>query len=270
MAERKALTTFDLLNMKRRQEKITMVTAYDAPTARLVEQAGIDLILVGDSLGMVVLGYETTVPVTLEAMIHHTKAVRRGAPHTMIVADMPFLTAHFTPDEVLRAAGRLLQDAGAQAVKLEGGKEIAETVARLTRAGVPVMGHIGLKPQTVLQMGGYRVAGKDDDDRNALIEDARVLASAGVFSIVIEAVPETVAQMITDELTIPTIGIGAGRYVDGQVLVFHDLIGLTFGHQAKFVKHYAHVRETIEQALIQYRDEVREGLFPAPEHIYKL
>lgn len=269
MAERKALTTSDLLNMKRRKQKITMVTAYDAPTARLVEQAGIDLILVGDSLGMVVLGYDTTVPVTLEDIIHHTKAVRRGAPQTMIIADMPFLTAHYTPDEVLRAAGRLLQEAGAHAVKIEGGQEMGEIISRLTAAGIPVMGHIGLKPQTVLQMGGYRVAGKGDEERQELLKDARALASAGVFAIVIEAVPETVAQTITDELPIPTIGIGAGRYVDGQVLVFHDLIGLTFGHQAKFVKAYAHMRETIEEALIQYRDEVRAGLFPAPEHIYK-
>ncbi|MBE3593514.1 MAG: 3-methyl-2-oxobutanoate hydroxymethyltransferase [Candidatus Carbobacillus altaicus] len=269
MVNRKALTTSDLLKMKQNGQKITMVTAYDAPSARLVEGAGLDLILVGDSLGMVVLGYETTVSVTLEEMIHHTKAVRRGAPQTMIVADMPFLTAHYSLDQVLQAAGRLMQEAGAQAIKLEGGREIADTVAHLTRAGVPVMGHIGLQPQSVLKLGGYRVAGKSDEGRAALLEDARALEAAGAFSIVIEAVPEPVARAITDDLTIPTIGIGAGRYVDGQVLVFHDLIGLTFGHQAKFVKRYANIKDTIEQALVQYRDEVKGEIFPALEHTYE-
>ncbi|MBE3596353.1 MAG: 3-methyl-2-oxobutanoate hydroxymethyltransferase [Hydrogenibacillus sp.] len=262
------MTTADLLGKKANGEKIVMVTAYDAPSARRAEAAGVDLILVGDSLGMVVLGFESTVYVTLEMMLHHTQAVRRGAKETMIVADLPFLWAHEAPEAVLRAAGRLIQEGGAHAVKLEGGVDVAPVVRRLTRAGIPVMGHLGLLPQSVLQLGGYRVQGKKAEDADRLLASAQALVEAGVFAVVLEAIPEALGQKITETVPVPTIGIGAGRFVDGQVLVYHDLLGYGALHRPRFVKRYADVDAQIDAALRAYADDVRSGRFPEAEHVY--
>jgi 3-methyl-2-oxobutanoate hydroxymethyltransferase len=239
-----------------------MLTAYDATMARLLDQAGIDLLLVGDSLGMVILGYEDTIPVTLDAMLHHTRAVANGAKRALVVADLPFLTYQVTPDEAVLNSGRLLQG-GAAAVKMEGGLIIAETVARVVRAGIPVMGHIGLTPQSVRQLGGFRYAGRTPEEANALVEDALALEAAGVFSMVLECIPEDVAARITAAVKVPTIGIGAGAGCDGQVLVCYDALGLFEGFVPGFVRQYAHLATTIRDAVKEYVADVREGRFPA-------
>lgn len=254
-----------LQEMKAAGERIACVTAYDFPSARLVQQAGFEVVLVGDSLGNVVLGYDTTIPVTMDDMLHHTRAVARGAPGLLIVADMPFLTFNVGADDALRNAGRLLQEGGAHAVKLEGGEPVAGTVRRLTRAGIPVMGHLGLTPQSVNQLGGYRVQGRTLEQAKRLLDDAVALEEAGAFSIVLEAVPAELAGIVTHRLRIPTIGIGAGPDCDGQIQVLHDILG--FGaRQPKHAKRYADLNETIGTALAAYAQDVREGRFPAPEH----
>ena len=252
----------DLKEMKQRGEKIAMLTAYDALMARLLERAGIDVLLVGDSVGMVLLGYETTLPVTLEAMVHHTRAVSRGAERALVVADMPFLTYQVNADEALRNAGRLVQEGGAQGVKIEGGRAVAGTAARLVEAGIPVMGHLGLIPQSVNQLGGYRHQARSKGDAERLLEDARALERAGVFAIVLECIPAEVARGVTAELGIPTIGIGAGPYCDGQVLVSHDALGLTADAAPSFVKQYAHLGALVTEGAKAYIHEVKEGRFP--------
>jgi 3-methyl-2-oxobutanoate hydroxymethyltransferase len=253
-----------LKEMKQRGEKIAMLTAYDALMARLLERAGIDVLLVGDSVGMVLLGYETTLPVTLEAMIHHSRAVSRAAERALVVADMPFLTYQVSAVEALRNAGRLVQEGGAQAVKIEGGRAVVETAARLVDAGIPVMGHLGLIPQSVHQLGGYRRQARSKGDAERLLEDARALEGAGVFAIVLECIPAEVARGVTAELSIPTIGIGAGPHCDGQVLVSHDALGLTAGAVPSFVKQYAHLGALVAEGVKAYIREVKDGRFPAP------
>ena len=243
-----------------------MLTAYDATMARLLDLAGIDVLLVGDSLGTVIFGYETTLPVTLEMIIHHAKAVANGAKHALIVADMPFLTYQTSIPDAVRNAGRILQEGGAAAVKLEGGLPVAETVERLVSIGVPVMGHLGLTPQSVHQLGGFRAVGKTRDEAELLVEDAHALERAGAFAVVLESVPEDVAERITSELKIPTIGIGAGVYCDGQVLVSYDVLGLFDKFVPRFVKQYAKLREAVIAATEEYISDVEASRFPASEH----
>ncbi|MDR7072515.1 3-methyl-2-oxobutanoate hydroxymethyltransferase [Fictibacillus barbaricus] len=263
-------TTKTFINMKAAGEKITMVTAYDYPSAVICEKAGMDLLLVGDSLGMVVLGYESTIPVTMEDMIHHTKAVKRGAPNTFIVTDMPFMTYHGSIDETLKNARRLLQESGAAAVKLEGGKQIIQTVETLTNAGVPVMAHLGLTPQMVGVMGGYSVQAKEEEDAAVLISESLALEKAGAFAIVLECVPQQLAQIVTNKVNIPVIGIGAGQQTDGQVLVYHDMIGYGFHHIPKFVKSYGNVKDVMIDGLKKYKEEVQQMKFPAAEHSFNM
>ncbi len=266
----KKITVSTIKEKKRCHEKITMVTAYDFPSACLVEEAGIEMILVGDSLGMAVLGYDTTLPVTMDEMIHHTKAVTRGTRQTFVVADMPFLSYHRSLDEAIANAGRFLQEAGAQAVKLEGGRERCSLIQALTEAGIPVLAHIGLTPQSVHQLGGYKVQGKDAEQAQKLLEAALALEKAGAFGVVLECVPETLATAISQSLAIPTIGIGAGAGCDGQVLVWHDLLGITPGTKPRFVKLYANLREQILEALQAYKSEVTEIKFPSEAHVFTM
>lgn len=251
-------------------KKITCLTAYDYPTARLLDEAGVDVLLVGDSLGMVVLGYESTLPVTLEEMLHHTRAVRRGTRHALLVADMPFGTYHDDPMEAVRNAVRLVKEAGTEAVKIEGGERRMELISRLVEAEIPVMGHIGLTPQSVNAFGGFRVQGKTEEAGEQLLRDARAVESAGAFSIVLESIPRELAARITAELRIPTIGIGAGPDCDGQILVIHDLLGLTFGHKPKFARCYANAGEIISRAAAEYCRDVQQGQFPSDEESFHL
>lgn len=243
-----------------------MLTAYDYPTAKLVDQAGIDVILVGDSLGNAVLGYESTIPVTLEDMIHHSRAVSRAVSRAMVVCDLPFMTYHLSTRDALASAGRLMQKGRVHAVKLEGGREVTDQIRAVVQAGIPVMAHIGLTPQSVHQLGGFRVQGRDAAAAVRLLDDARAVQEAGAFSVVLECVPVPLARMVTEELDIPTIGIGAGPHCDGQVLVFHDIMNLGGGFSPKFVKQYADLPAEITRALESYRDEVVAGTFPGPEH----
>ncbi|TCP59288.1 ketopantoate hydroxymethyltransferase [Tumebacillus sp. BK434] len=259
-------TTVTLREMKKEQKKIVMLTAYDYPTARAAEEGGADVILVGDSLGMVVLGYDTTLPVTMEDMIHHTKAVTRGTKHTMIVTDLPFLSYHISTPEAVRNAGRLIQEGFADAVKLEGGREILDQVKAIVRAGIPVMGHIGLQPQMVNQLGGFKVQGKDFDTALRIFEDALALQEAGCFAIVLECVPTPLARLISEHLTIPTIGIGAGEATDGQVLVIHDMLGITEKYLPKFAKKYGEMFADMTNAINTYATEVRDSAFPTAQH----
>jgi 3-methyl-2-oxobutanoate hydroxymethyltransferase len=256
------VTTLDIQAMKSKGERIPMVTAYDAPTARLADSAGFPVILVGDSLGMVVLGHESTIPVTMEDMVRHTSAVARAARRSLIVADMPFMSFHVSASETVRNAGRLVQEGEAQVVKLEGGVSVAEEVRRVVEAGIPVMGHIGLTPQSVNKFGGYRVQGKAREEAKRLLEDAMALQEAGVFSVVLELLPSPLAKLITERLSIPTIGIGAGPHCDGQVQVFHDIMGFFDEFVPKHTKQYLRLNELISGALKQYADEVKEGAFP--------
>src|ERR1700756_2053475 len=248
--------------------KITCLTAYDYPTARLLDEAGVEVLLVGDSLGMVMLGHDTTLPVTLDEMLHHTRAVRRGTRRALVVADMPYGSYHAGSDESLRNAVRFVKEAGAEAVKVEGGERRLELIARLTEAEIPVMGHVGLTPQSVNALGGYRVQGKTRDAAEHLIRDARAVEAAGAFAVVLEAVPRELAAEITRELRIPTIGIGAGPDCDGQVLVLHDILGLTFAPVPKFARQYADVGRIISDAVYEYCDDVREGGFPSDRESY--
>ncbi|WP_042346447.1 3-methyl-2-oxobutanoate hydroxymethyltransferase [Bacillus massiliigorillae] len=258
------------LKMKEQKEKIVMLTAYDYPSAKLAEEAEVDMILVGDSLGMVVLGYDSTIPVTVDDMIHHTKAVKRGAKDTFTVTDMPFMSYHLSIDETLKNATRIMQEGGADAVKVEGADEVLYKISALTKAGVPVVAHLGLTPQTVGVLGGYKVQGKDAEAAEKLIQDAKKCEEAGAIAVVLECVPYQVGRIITEELSIPTIGIGAGNETDGQVLVFHDVIQFGVERLPKFVKPYSNVNEDILSAIKSYRNEVKDVVFPAQEHSFTM
>ena len=264
------VTINDVREMKARGEKIPMMTAYDYTSARIVDDAGIPIILVGDTLGQVVLGYDSTLPVTMDEMIHHTKAVARGAGRALIVGDMPFMSYQTGPTDALRNAGRFLQQGGAQTVKLEGGVNMAPTVERIVSSGIPVMGHIGLTPQSVNQLGGYKVQGKSLKSAVRLMEDARALEEAGAFALVLECVPASLARLITERVSIPTIGIGAGRNCDGQVQVFHDMLGLFTDFVPKHAKRYADLGQSITGAVAEYISEVKDQSFPAREHSYHI
>jgi 3-methyl-2-oxobutanoate hydroxymethyltransferase len=267
--ENKKMSTTKMRKMKADGVPISMITAYDYPSARLAEEAGIDVILVGDSLGNVVLGYESTLPVTLEDMIYHTKAVTRAVRNPLVVADMPFMTYHGTIDSTLTQVGRLMREGLCQAVKMEGGTEIARSVDAIVKAGVPVMGHIGLTPQSVFQIGGYKVQGKTSAQAQKLIDDALALEEAGAFAVVLELVTDELADLITKQLSIPTIGIGAGKHCDGQVLVYHDLLQYSADSvPKKFVKTYANVGDHIREGIAQYVKEVKARSFPAEEHSF--
>lgn len=264
--ERKKITTRLIQAMKTRHEPITMLTAYDFPTALAMDQAGVEIILVGDSLGMVELGYESTLPVTMDDMIHHCKAVARGAKYALLVGDMPFMSYQTTPSEAVRNAGRFLQEAGMNAVKLEGGGERAETVRAIVNAGIPVMGHLGLTPQSIHKFGGFRPQGRDAEAAYKLLEDAQILQEAGCFSVVLESIPGRLAELVSQYLEIPTLGIGAGVGCDGQVLVTHDLLGLFERFTPKFVKQYAHLATEMRGAFNAYKEDVKARAFPGPEH----
>ncbi|TCK88002.1 ketopantoate hydroxymethyltransferase [Natranaerovirga hydrolytica] len=266
----KRITTHSFKKMKEDKEKITILTAYDYPTANILDDEGIDALLVGDSLGMVVLGYEDTTQVTIEDMIHHIKAVSRGAKRSMVIGDMPFVSYHISKEQSVINAGRLIQEGQAKAVKLEGGKEIVEDVKAIAKAGIPVMGHIGLTPQSVHQLGGYFIQGKTKEQSDQLLEDAKALEEAGAFAIVLECVTEEVAEMITNHLKIPTIGIGAGRKCDGQVLVTHDMIGFYHSKSPRFAKRYVDLHEQIRNGVHGYIKEVKENRFPQEEHVFKM
>ena len=264
------LTIKDLQDMKARGEKIPMMPAYDYTSGKLVEQARIPLMLVGDSLGMVVLGYDSTVPVTMDDMLHHIKTVVRGTEKAHIVGDLHFMSYHAEVSEAIRNAGRILKEGRAQSVKLEGGQEMAETVNRIVKSGIPVMGHVGLTPQSVNQLGGYRVQGKTISDAIRLMEDTRALEEAGAYAVVLECVPAALAQMITDRLSIPTIGIGAGAGCDGQVQVLHDFLGLFTDFLPKHARRYTNLAETIQDAASQYISDVHLGKFPTDKESYKM
>ncbi|MBC9783926.1 3-methyl-2-oxobutanoate hydroxymethyltransferase [Heliobacterium chlorum] len=265
---KKKITLPQFKERKEQRKRFRMVTAYDYPFAQLVDESEVEVILVGDSLGMVVLGYDSTVPVTLEEMIHHCRPVVKGAPHTLVVADMPFGTYNISKEDAIRNANRMLKESGIEAVKLEGGKKVAPIVEAVVDAGIPVMGHIGLTPQTAAQLGGFKVQGKTEEAAQQLLEDALALEKAGAFSVVIECVPADVARRITESLSIPTIGIGAGPYCDGQVLVIQDMLGMFDRFTPKFVKKYANIGPTIKDALNTYAQEVSDGTFPGPEYSF--
>ncbi len=264
------LTIQDIITMKRDGEKISMLTAYDAGFAGLVDGAGIDMVLVGDSLGMVLLGYDSTIPVTMEEMIHHCRAASRGVKRALLVGDMPFMSYQVSESETIRNAGRFLKEAGCDAVKLEGGTEVCDTVRALVRAGIPVMGHIGLTPQTASQLGGYKVQGRDVDSAKRLLLAARNLENAGAFSLVLECIPAQLSEVITGAVTIPTIGIGAGRGCDGQVLVTHDMVGMFEKFIPSFVKQYINLVPQIKEALAAYHREVKDGAFPDESHSFSM
>jgi 3-methyl-2-oxobutanoate hydroxymethyltransferase len=263
-----SVTVNDVRAFKQRGEHFAMLTAYDAPSARLLDQAGIPLILVGDTLGMVVLGYDSTLPVTMDDMVHHTSAVVRGTENALVIGDMPFMSYQASMEDGVRNAGRLMKEAGAKAVKLEGGGRVLELVVRLTESGIPVMGHLGLTPQSVHQLGGYRVQGREQEQAFHIVQDAKDLEAAGVFAVVLEAVPAALAKEVTASVSVPTIGIGAGPDCDGQVLVFHDLLGIKTTRDAKFVKRYASVGEDITRAAAAFAREVADGTYPDAAHSY--
>jgi 3-methyl-2-oxobutanoate hydroxymethyltransferase len=269
-ATRKKVTTLTYRQKKERGEIITMLTAYDYPTALAMDKAGVDSILVGDSLGMVVLGYENTLPVTMEEMLHHCRAVSRGAKTALLIGDMPFMSYQVSVEEATRNAGRFLQNGGMDAVKLEGGRERADAIRSIVGAGIPVMGHLGLTPQSVNQLGGFRAQGKTAVVAKRLVEDALILEGAGCFSIVLESVPARLAELISKKISIPTIGIGAGAGCDGQVLVTHDLLGLFDRFTPKFVKKYANFHGEMQKAFGDYIEDVESKRFPAPEHTVEM
>jgi 3-methyl-2-oxobutanoate hydroxymethyltransferase len=261
------ITVRDVRAFKERGERFAMLTAYDAAQARLLDEAGIPLLLVGDTLGMAVLGYADTVPVTMDEMLHHTAAVARGARDALVIGDMPFMSYQAAVEDGIRNAGRFLKEAGANAVKLEGGASVVELVRRLTAAGIPVIGHVGLTPQSVNQVGGFRVQGRSHEAAERILGDAKALEAAGVFAIVLEAVPSGLAREVTETLQVPTIGIGAGPHCDGQVLVFHDFVGMS-DFSARFVKRYASLGDEIKRAAGAFAREVAEGTYPGSEHSY--
>lgn len=258
----------DLAAAKARGERFVMLTAYDASAAALLDELGVPVLLVGDSLGMVALGYDSTVPVTLDEMLHHTRAVARGSRNALVVGDLPFGTYQDGPSQAYASAVRMLKEGGAHAVKLEGGGPMVEVTAHLVRAGIPVMGHLGLTPQSVHQLGGFKVQGRDDAAADRIVADAQALADAGAFAIVLEAVPAAIGARVTGAVTVPTIGIGAGPHTDAQVLVWHDLLGLTPGRRPRFVKAYADLRGEVTAAVKAFRSEVADGEYPGPEHTY--
>ena len=264
------ITVRDVAGMKARGEKIPMITAYDYTTAQAVDAAGIPLVLVGDSLGMVVLGYESTVSVTMEDMLHHVKAVARGTRNSMIIADMPFMTYQVDLSQTLANAGRMIQEGGAHAVKLEGGQRVADTTYRIVECGIPVMAHIGLTPQSINSIGGHRVQGRSRQEAADLVKDATALEQAGAFAVVLELVPAPLACLVSQQLTIPTIGIGSGAGCDGQVQVLHDMLGLYTDFVPKHAKRYAQLADLIKEALIQYSTEVREGAFPTAKESFDM
>lgn len=262
----KKITVPALAARKIKNKKIVMLTAYDATFARLADEAGADMLLVGDSLGMVIQGHDNTIPVTLDDVIYHTRCVARGASRPHICADMPFMTYKVSPEKALQAAGRLIQEGRAESVKLEGGVEMAETIARIVSSGIPVVGHVGLTPQSVHSIGGFKMQGKTGVSRDRLVQDAKAVADAGAFCLVLESMPAELAETITSEVPIPTVGIGAGPHCDGQVLVVYDMLGMNEGFKPKFLKLYASLGGDIKRAVAAYADEVRTGVFPAPEH----
>ena len=264
------VTIRDIASMKAGGEKIPMLTAYDYSTARLADEAGIPMILIGDSLGMVVLGYDSTLPVTMEDMLHHVKAVARGAKRALVVGDLPFMTYQIDTSQAMRNASRFLQEGGAQAVKLEGGEGVAATVRRIVECGIPVMGHIGLTPQSVNVFGGYRVQGKEREAAAQLIRDAVALEEAGAFAVVLELVPAPLSRIVTRRLSIPTIGIGAGPHCDGQVQVLHDMLGLFTDFVPRHAKQYARLAENITEAFSRYIAEVKDGAFPTEKESFKM
>lgn len=264
-----SFTIHDFLKKKQDAKKITMLTAYDYPFARILDEAGIDAILVGDSLGMVVQGLENTLPVTMDEMIYHTKMVSRAVKNAMVIGDMPFMSYHTGINDAVRNAGRLLKEAGASGVKMEGGAEIKEHIKAMNKADIPVMAHIGLTPQSIHRMGGYKVQGKTEEAAKRLIEEAHIVEDAGAFSLLLEAIPMNLAKTISEELTIPTIGIGAGPYCDGQILVLHDVIGLFERFVPKFVKQYANVKDDALKAVKTYKEEIEQGIFPSEKQSFK-
>lgn len=268
--ERKKITIMDLRDKKREGKKITMLTAYDYPMARIVDGAGIDSILVGDSLGMVVLGYDSTVPVTMDEMIHHAKAVRRGTRYAFLIGDMPFMSYQISKEEAVRNAGRFMKEAGCDAVKLEGGDEVLDATVAIVNAGIPVLGHLGLTPQTVSKLGGFKVQGKDASAAHKILDQAVKLERAGCFGLVLECVPDKVAKLITEKLSIPTISCGAGPYCDGQVLVTYDMVGLFDRFLPKFVKQYVKLSTIISDGIKKYKDEVERGVFPDAAHSFTI
>jgi 3-methyl-2-oxobutanoate hydroxymethyltransferase len=268
-AEQRPLTVTDLLTMKAAGRKIVMLTCYDAAFARLLEQAGVDVLLVGDSLNQVLAGHETTLSTTLDQMIYHAAAVRRGSHRALVFVDLPFLTYQVSVPEAIRNAGRVLQETGAHGVKLEGGSHMVETVAALVQRGIPVIGHLGLTPQSVHALGGYRVQGREKEGAEQLLQDAVELEAAGACAVVLELIPAALASRISQSITIPTIGIGAGPGCDGQVLVLHDMLGLNETFAPKFLKHYGRLAESVREAVRGYADDVREGKYPAKEHSFE-
>lgn len=263
-------TVSTLQQAKENGQKITMLTAYDYSTAKLMDEAGIDMILVGDSLGNVILGYEDTISVTMEDMIHHGAAVSRGVKETMVVVDMPFMSYQISVEEAVTNAGRLMKEGRANAVKLEGGKSVCPQIKAITQAGIPVVAHLGLTPQSINALGGYKVQGKSEDAAKKLLEDALAVQEAGAFALVLECVPTKLASLITKKLTIPTIGIGAGNECDGQVLVYQDMLGMFSDYVPKFVKQFAKVGEIMKKAFSDYKEEVASGAFPAEKNSYKI
>ena len=268
--DRKEVSVASFVRMKSENRRIVMVTSYDYPTASIADAVGVDSILVGDSYGMVVLGYENTIPVTVEELLPVCRAVRRGAAHSLVIGDLPFMSFQVSPEEAIRTAGRFVKEGGMEAVKIEGGTEVSEIVESISRIGIPVLGHIGVTPQTATLHGGYRIQGRNVDSSDKLIADAKSLEEAGVFGIVLEMVTEEVAKVITETVSVPTIGIGSGRFCNGQVLVLHDLIGLYPSFTPKFAKRYVDVSGTIKQALQNFTAEVRNGIFPEEQHVFRM
>ena len=267
-APRAKITAPAIVALKRKGEPITVVTAYDFPTARYADQAGVEILLVGDSVGTVMLGYESTLPVTMEDMLHHVRAVARAKPSALVVGDMPFMSYQVSTEQAVANAGRLVQEGGADAIKLEGGARVAEAVQRIVEAGIPVMGHLGLTPQSVLAFGGYKVQARGEADQERLVREAQLLEKAGCFAVVLEGIPARLGAQVTRALTIPTIGIGAGVGCDGQVLVTHDLLGLFLGHEPKFVRRYANLAGTMREAFERYVADVKAHRFPSEEESY--
>lgn len=263
------ITIQDFLGKKAEGKKITMLTAYDYPFAKIIDEAGIDGIIVGDSVGMVVQGLENTLPVTMDEMVYHTKIVSRAVNNTLVIGDLPFMSYQASVEEAVRNAGRFLKEAGASAVKIEGGAEVQDHIRAITRSDIPVMAHIGLTPQSIHRMGGYKVQGKTEESAEKLLEEAHIVEDAGAFSLLLEAIPMGLAKKITEELSIPTIGIGAGPYCDGQVLVLHDVIGLFERFLPKFAKRYANLKDEALQAIKAYREEVEKGTFPTEKQSFK-
>ena len=268
--DRKKTYVASLMRMKTENRKIVMVTSYDYPTAAIAEAVGVDSILIGDSYGMVVLGYENTIPVTVEELLPVCRAVRRGATHPLLIGDLPFMSFQVSSEEAIRSAGRFVKEGGMEAVKIEGGNEASRIVESISRIGIPVLGHIGVTPQTATLHGGYRIQGRNVDSRDKLVEDARSLEKAGAFGIVLEMVTEEVAKVITETVSVPTIGIGSGRFCDGQVLVLHDIIGLYPPFTPKFARRYVDVAGMIKQALQNFTVDVRNGTFPEEQHVFKM